>query len=184
MASAFTHAFSAVIMKKVCYPEKSSFELWYFTIACSVIPDADIIGSIFGIQYRDILGHRGFFHSIVFAFILGVVIAFFFFKNFLRYSIQWWRLILYFTIVTLSHSVFDAMTNGGLGVAFLAPFSETRYFFPWRPIEVSEFQIQRFFSEEGLNVLRSEFVWVWIPSILLMLALFIYRKVSTKKPNQ
>ena len=36
-----------------------------------------------------------------------------------------------------SHGVLDALTDGGPGVAFLAPFDDTRYFFPWRPIRVS-----------------------------------------------
>nr|HRC76832.1 rhodanese-like domain-containing protein [Kouleothrix sp.] len=36
------------------------------------------------------------------------------------------------------HGVLDAMTDGGLGVAFFAPFSATRYFFPFRPIPGTE----------------------------------------------
>lgn len=65
------------------------------------------------------------------------------------------------------------MTNGGLGVAFLAPFSAERYFFGWRPMLVSPIGIHRFFSERGLAVLQSEIVWVWIPSLLLITATWI-----------
>ena len=36
-----------------------------------------------------------------------------------------------------SHGLLDAFTDGGLGVAFFAPFDSTRYFFPVTPIEVS-----------------------------------------------
>src|SRR5215831_7502105 len=46
-------------------------------------------------------------------------------------------LFAYLFLATASHGVLDAMTNGGLGVAFFSPFDTTRYFLPWRPIRVS-----------------------------------------------
>jgi inner membrane protein len=59
------------------------------------------------------------------------------------------------------------MTNGGLGVAFFAPFQNDRYFFPWRPIQVSPIGVASFFSEWGLRVVRSELQWVWLPSAII-----------------
>ena len=56
------------------------------------------------------------------------------------------------------------MPPGGLGVALLAPFSNARYFFPWRPIEVSPISVQRFFSRRGVQIMRSELRWVWLPA--------------------
>ena len=52
-------------------------------------------------------------------------------------------------MATASHGVLDAMTDGGSGVAFLAPFDDTRYFLPWRPIPVSPIGVSRFFSGAG-----------------------------------
>jgi inner membrane protein len=52
--------------------------------------------------------------------------------------------------------VLDAMTNGGLGVAFFAPFDTTRYFFPWRPITVSPIGVGSFFTHRGALVVLSE----------------------------
>jgi inner membrane protein len=69
----------------------------------------------------------------------------------------------------------DAMTDGGLGVAFFSPFDNTRYFFPWRPILVSPISLTRFFSEHGLAVLLSELVWIWIPAGLLALVMRVLR---------
>jgi inner membrane protein len=69
-------------------------------------------------------------------------------------------------LCTASHGVFDAMTSGGLGVAFFAPFDETRYFFPWRPIRVSPIGFG-FFSRRGLAVLLSEIVWLWLPALFV-----------------
>jgi inner membrane protein len=50
-----------------------------------------------------------------------------------------------------SHGILDAMTNGGLGVALLSPLDTTRYFRPWRPIQVSPISLRRFFSDEGVR---------------------------------
>ncbi|HEX7809721.1 MAG TPA: metal-dependent hydrolase, partial [Thermoanaerobaculia bacterium] len=55
-----------------------------------------------------------------------------------------------------------------LGVAFFSPFSNVRYFFPWRPIRVSPIG-PRFFSARGLATLQSELLWVWLPCVTLAL---------------
>ena len=57
----------------------------------------------------------------------------------------------------------DTLTNGGLGVALFAPFSNERYFFPWTPIVVSPFGVGNFLSERGVRVILSELKWVWLP---------------------
>jgi inner membrane protein len=56
------------------------------------------------------------------------------------------------------------LTNGGLGVAFFAPFDVTRYFFPVTPIAVSPIGIDAFFSARGLRVMANEALWIWLPS--------------------
>jgi inner membrane protein len=65
-------------------------------------------------------------------------------------------------LATASHGVLDAMTDGGSGVAFWAPFDDTRYFLPWRPIPVSPIG-RRFFTERGAAVLQAELLLVWLP---------------------
>ena len=69
----------------------------------------------------------------------------------------------HFFLVTASHGVLDALTDGGLGIAFFAPFDNSRYFFPWTPIKVSPIGISEFFTAYGMKVLVSELVWVGIP---------------------
>ena len=66
-----------------------------------------------------------------------------------------------------SHGLLDAMTTGGLGVAFFSPFSNERYFLPWRVILVSPIGVSAFFSGRGLRVLQSELLWIWIPCAAL-----------------
>jgi len=80
-------------------------------------------------------------------------------------------------VVSVSHGIFDAMTTGGLGIAFFSPFSNVRYFFPWRPIRVSPIGISHFFSQWGVEVIRSEVVWMWLPSIVVLLVVIGARKL-------
>jgi len=54
-----------------------------------------------------------------------------------------------------SHPLLDALTDGGLGVALLWPFSAERFFFPWRPIPVSPIGVG-FFSLRGIRVALAE----------------------------
>ncbi|MDR3157648.1 MAG: metal-dependent hydrolase [Zoogloeaceae bacterium] len=132
----------------------------------AVAPDLDAIGFYLGIPYASWLGHRGFSHSLLFAAacaLLGAGIA-----PWLKAS-RIWAAMLIFLAVT-SHIALDALTDGGLGVAVLWPFAETRHFFPWRPIRVSPMNPARLFSERGVTVLYSELLWVWLPSLALVLA--------------
>jgi len=79
-------------------------------------------------------------------------------------------------LATASRGFLDAMTDGGLGVAFFSPFDNHRYFFPWRPIRVSPIGIGRFFSPRGLDVLQSELLWIWLPAGLLALLVWLWRR--------
>jgi len=78
---------------------------------------------------------------------------------------------LLFFFITASHGLLDALTDGGLGVAFFSPFNTRRYFFPWRPLHVSPIGAVSFFSPRGVRVLQSELVWVWLP-VLVATAVF------------
>jgi inner membrane protein len=57
-----------------------------------------------------------------------------------------------------------------------APFSNERYFFPWRPIEVSPIGVGSFFSEWGLRVIGSELRWVWLPSAVVSALGYVARR--------
>jgi inner membrane protein len=83
---------------------------------------------------------------------------------------------IYFFLATASHGLLDAMTDGGLGVAFFSPFSNTRCFLPWTPIRVSPIGVGRFFSERGLAVIQSELFWIWLPSAILITSFWKLRR--------
>lgn len=59
-------------------------------------------------------------------------------------------------LATASHGALDALTTGGLGVAFFKPWHLERYFFGFRPIQASSLGIKAFLSGHGLRVLASE----------------------------
>lgn len=126
-----------------------------------------------GIRYGDLWGHRGMTHSLLFAAVLAVIMAF----RFVPARPELWKLMLLLFVITASHGVLDAMTNGGLGVAFFSPFDTRRYFFPWTPIQVSPIGASRFFSARGMDVLWSEIVWIWGPAILLGAAIWVVQRM-------
>ena len=72
------------------------------------------------------------------------------------------------------------MTNGGLGVAFFAPFDNRRYFLPLRPLEVSPIGTYGFFGPRGVAVLKTELAWVWLPCLALGFAATIARKLQRR----
>lgn len=151
---------------------KESVKFWILSIACSILPDADVIGYRWlYIPYQHFLGHRGFFHSPFFAAVLSILIVCVFYRKEVIFSSRWWKYFLYFFILAASHGILDALTNGGQGIALLSPISNNRYFFPWTPIEVSPLGIRAFLSQRGLTVLTSELLWIWVPCFLIVVFL-------------
>jgi inner membrane protein len=151
-----------------------SKRVWVAGAVCSAIPDLDVVGFRFGIPYCDFWGHRGVTHSLTFAVLLtGVILA----VVFRRGTPGMGRLPLsaYLLLATASHGVLDAMTNGGLGVAFFSPFENSRYFLPWRPIRVSPISLALFFSRRGWLVFQNELLWIWLPSALFAVIVLLPR---------
>ena len=179
MPTIFAHAVSAMALACNYKRAERPTRFWVLAIVCAILPDVDVIGLKYGnIQYGDLFGHRGFSHSLLFAFIVSLFVVLSAFRSIPRFSRQWFYIILFFFLVTASHGFLDAFTNGGLGVAFFSPFDTTRYFFPWTPVDVSPIGIRAFLNFWGLRVLVSEFLWIWIPSILFILASLMFRKKS------
>ncbi len=72
-----------------------------------------------------------------------------------------------------SHGFLDTFTNGGLGVGFFIPFWNERFFFPWRPINVSPIGLRAFLRPSGAEALYSEIVWIWLPLSLVWILAFV-----------
>jgi inner membrane protein len=165
MPTIITHGFVGFVFGKSSEVKKN-WLFWSLIIFCSIIPDADVLAFKLGIPYGNAFGHRGFSHSIFFALLISIFVVLIFYRTMPRFTKSWWSLLLLFILVTISHSILDAMTDGGLGVAFFAPFSNQRYFFAFKPIMVAPLSVSRFFFS-GYRVILSEIMWVWIPCVLV-----------------
>jgi inner membrane protein len=129
--------------------------------ALSMLPDVDVIGFPLGVKYEDPWGHRGATHSFAFAIVVGLAVGL---------HARWFkgpalRTALFATVVLATHPILDTMTDGGLGCALFWPFDLTRYFAPWRPIQVAPIGLA-FLSPYGAIVAMSE--------IVLFLPLFVF----------
>ena len=103
--------------------------------AVAMLPDLDALFMRW-IPYEAAWGHRGMTHSLSFAVVAGLAAAFA-----LRRSVAipggTWGLAVLLAAVAATHGLLDALTDGGGGVALLAPFSDARFRLPWRPIPVA-----------------------------------------------
>ena len=168
MATIFGHGLAAGTLGYLSTKEKPSARFLAIMILCSILPDADVLSFRLHIPYEDMFGHRGISHSIGFAMLTGIIFGGLLFKLEGKRRHDFYRYSLLCFLATLSHSILDALTNGGHGVAFFAPFSNERYFLPWQPIQVSPIG-RHFFSERGSYVLLSELLWIGVPCCLLLI---------------
>ena len=138
----------------------------------AMMPDLDVLSFAFGIKYAAALGHRGLTHSLLFALIMPT----------LALCARTWfqttpvRIWLFLFVSLLSHSVLDALTTGGLGVGWLWPWLQTRFFFPIQVIRVAPFQPAAYLTERGLAVMLSELFWVWLPGMVIAGLLYLHRR--------
>lgn len=122
--------------------------------ALSMLPDADVIAFALRIPYSAPFGHRGASHSLVAALACGALAT----------AFGTWRLGALVAGVVASHGLLDTLTNGGLGVALLWPFSLERFFAPARPLPVAPLGA-RFLSSRGLFIAVVELLWfapLWV----------------------
>jgi inner membrane protein len=174
MPTVISHAVAGLgLTACLCGPDAPA-GLWAWGALCGALPDIDVAFLPF-VRYRSVLWHRGITHSLLFAAaVAGAIVG-------LGYrhgapGLPPGRIALFLFLATISHSLLDALTDGGSGVALLAPFDNRRFFFPVRPIRVSNFGVLWLFSRRGAVVLWSEIRWVWLPAAALAaLALLAYR---------
>lgn len=135
----------------------SSRQRWLAAVAFAalgLLPDADVVGFLFGVAYGDAWGHRGASHSLVMAFVTALLLAVLAVR-----SLNDRRRVFFYTwLVITSHGLLDMCTTGGKGVALLWPFDLTRYFFPWQFIPVAPIG-HHFFSARGFYVAVAELMW-------------------------
>lgn len=144
-------------------------------IVASILPDMDVLAFRLNIAYSHDFSHRGVTHSVVFALLLG------FLALACAHQLRSSRVIAFsfVGVSAVSHGLLDMLTNGGLGVALLWPWSSERFFAAWQVIEVSPLSLSRVFSARGLAVLQSELFWIWLPAVAVTATLFVVRALGS-----
>ena len=182
MASAFSHAVAGMAIGTAFWRPGVPVRYWLLGAIVAALPDVDVVGFRLGVPYGAVLGHRGITHSLAFAAALSAAVVAAAFPAGAG-AVPRGQLWLYLFLATVSHGVLDALTNGGGGVAFFAPFHNARYFLPWSPIEVSPIGVSAFFTQRGARVLANEFVWIWLPSLLFAAAALWLRRRQVAAPD-
>jgi inner membrane protein len=136
-----------------CVPAPGTAAAW---AALSLLPDVDVVGFAFGVDYAAPWGHRGATHSLLMSLLGSIAIG----VSARRASGSVRRTTLLALAVLTSHAVLDTMTDGGLGCALLWPFTNARYFAPWRPIPVAPIGSD-FISRDGAFVALTELALFW-----------------------
>jgi inner membrane protein len=127
----------------------------------SILPDADVLAFRLGIPYAHAFGHRGASHSLAFAVLVALASS----GLHARLGASRRSTFLFVLAAAASHPLLDALTDGGLGVALLWPFSSDRFFAPIRPIHVAPISARRLFSARAGAVFGTEALWVWAPCL-------------------
>ena len=179
MTSTVTHALVPLAVAVAAGPGRISPKLAFAGALMAVLPDFDVIGFRFGVEYGDDWGHRGASHSFAVAIVCAGIV-----------SMLWQEArsavgFVFLAFATASNGLLDALTDGGLGVGLLWPWDNTRYFAPITPVRVSPIGLG-FFSQSGLATLWSEMRWVWLPCVVVALTGWGARRAagSRKKSSQ
>lgn len=181
MPTAFGHVAAALALGTAFHARRAPLRLWVAGAACALVPDADVIGYRLGVPYAAPFGHRGASHSLAFAAAVALAAAALLFRG-PQPAVPRRRAAAFFFAAGASHGLLDAMTSGGLGIALLWPFSDARWFLPFRPIRVSPLELSAFLSARGLAVLRSELVCVCAPALAFVAVSLRARRRRTPVP--
>ncbi|MHC1724417.1 MAG: metal-dependent hydrolase [Syntrophobacteraceae bacterium] len=178
MPTAISHAIVGFAAAKAFAPSDAPRGLLPASVACAALPDLDVLTSWFGVANLDLFGHRGFSHSFFFAVINALLFTAILLRNSEFLSKKWLSCFIFLFLVTASHGLLDAMTNARLGVALLAPFDNSRFLFPWKPMKPIGFA--GFFTDRVYGVLQLELLWIWLPSSMIVTASMLYRNTRTR----
>lgn len=170
MASVFGHAAVAIGFSGPFCKKLISKKVITLGILSSILPDIDVLAYNRGIV-EGILAHRGLTHAPIFSLLWTLLlIALFHNRCIMKNKLL---IAIYYFLCMASHGLIDGLTNGGEGISYFLPFSTSRFFLPWELIEVSPIGVSQFFSKWGFLVLKSEFIYLMLPSALIF---FISRK--------
>ena len=159
MPTVITHA-AVPLCIGLGWVRKSSLRVCYLPESSpAMLPDADVLSFKFGVAYGNVFGHRGFTHSLVFAFVVPLLCVLIGRRWFRAGLIRCW---LFLTVSLLSHSLLDSETTGGKGVGWLWPWSDERFFAPWQVMKVAPFALSRYTTPYASGIISID---GWLPGM-------------------
>jgi inner membrane protein len=147
------------------------------SMALAILPDIDAFFRFVGLSQVGWWGHRGLTHSLPFSAMTGLLVLLTFFKKVPRFSRSWWILWGLLFLAGASHGLIDALTDGGQGIALLAPFDSTRYTFIWQPLPLPAVGLEHVASSATL--VWNEARLVWLPVGVVLLCAWRFRRVCS-----
>src|SRR5208282_6567112 len=93
--------------------------------------------------------------------------------TFTYFKVRFWPLAGFFFLITASHGILDAFTKGGFGIPLLWPIVDHR-FGPWGSIQVADIGFELPDPRKSKSI-RQELLWVWLPTVVLVALVSIYR---------
>ncbi len=178
----FSHAAVAAAAGTALAPRQVPSRFWSLSIACATIADVDLIGFLLGVPYDHFFGHRGLFHSLFFGLLVTAFLVFFWFRDVERFSRRWYFYFGFFFLLSASHGILDAFTQGSIGVALLSPFDTTRYFFPWTPLSMIRTKV--FLRTWSFAAIRNELLYIWLPCLIIIIAARLIRGTTPKSASR
>lgn len=91
------------------------------------VPDIDFLGFLWLSTDENLLAHRGFTHSILFGFLISIVLALVAEKIHRPRNIRFSKWVIFFAVEILFHLILDGFNNYGVG--WFEPFSHLRISF-------------------------------------------------------
>jgi inner membrane protein len=116
MPYVFSHPAVPLALATVLPHEVVSPSMVRLGVACSTIPDLDVVGFTFGVPRGHVLAHRGLSHSIGFAVCLSGCLAWLLPAEAQPRQASYRTVFPFLCLSTLLHGFLDVMTDGGSSV--------------------------------------------------------------------
>jgi inner membrane protein len=175
VCTVYTHAVAGLGLAYLAARRPMRWPFWVLAALLPMVPDLDVVSTY---PSKSPWGHRGFTHSLVFALWLGALAASLTFR-YLRTSFGWPTAV--FFVVTASHGLLDALTRAGEAIPFFWP-STTRYG-SWGPMPLPDIAFE-WPDPRRSRALRSEMLWVWLPTAGVVALVMAYRRLKRGRPGQ
>ena len=185
MASVITHfvvGASLALPVARLRPAQAAFRPWALVVSSGLFamaPDLDTL-LVRRVPYDDLLAHRGLTHSALVQILVALALAAALGALVRALPASAWGLVaVLLGSAAVSHSLLDALTDGGPGVMLFYPLSKARLFLPWRPIHVSPLRPAAF-PRWASRVLSSE----WPFSVAAVVAGLLASRLLSSKPQR